>query len=158
MAPKVSKNPKYLKAEIVTNNYVPLLVKTRRMLISMSCRSFMQNLTLVMHSRSRKKSARAMYQIWSMTTFNEAGDDVQPTLKFQLNGEHEITPSIVMDSHKLSEVEVFSDIVDDNEMKIFLQEIGYKGDMTKMVSLTRPNLRGEWSFSFDFIGRDYTAN
>ena len=42
------------------------------------------------------------------------------------------------------------------EMRVFLTQIGYTGDMRRMGRLVRTKLRKEWNFYFDCIGRCFT--
>ena len=39
----------------------------------------------------------------------------------------------------------------ENEMKVFLTQIGYTGDMRRMGRLVRTKLKKEWNFFFDCI-------
>lgn len=52
-----------------------------------------------------------------------------------------ITPTIVRQALYLPEHDWYDDLVGDDEMKRFLTATGYQDSLTKMCSLTRPNLR-----------------
>lgn len=46
--------------------------------------------------------------------------------------------------------------ITDGSIRTFIEKIGYNGVMTRLGLLTRPKLRREWNFYFNYIRRAFT--
>ena len=67
-----------------------------------------------------------------------------------------ITRDVIVKALRLPEGLSTNILYTENEMKGFLVQIGYTGDMRRMGRLVRTKLRKEWNFFFDCIGRCFT--
>ena len=52
---------------------------------------------------------------------------------------------------ELPEVTSYAPSYPDDEIKIFIESLGYNGDTSKLGKLVRAKLRKEWNFYFDCI-------
>ena len=97
-------------------------------------------------------SAKSVQQIWNNSTVADDGDIVFT------HGENTfvITRDVIVKALKLPEGLSTNILYTKNEMKGFLVQIGYTGDMRRMGRLVRTKLRKEWNFFFDCIGRCFT--
>ena len=80
-------------------------------------------------------STGAVIQIWSTTEIEEG------TIKFT-HAEHEyvITPDVVREALHLPQVNSFAPISPDDEIKRFIESLGYSGDTSKLGKLVRAKL------------------
>ena len=96
--------------------------------------------------------AKSVQQIWNNSTVAEHGDIVFTYAK----NTFVITRDVIVKALKLLEGLSTNTLYIENEMKGFLVQIGYTGDMRRMGRLVRTKLRKEWNFFFDCIGRCFT--
>ena len=79
------------------------------------------------------------------------------TIKFTYaDQEYVITPEVVRKALRLPEVTSFAPSYPDDEIKNFIESLGYNGDTSKMGKLVRAKLRKEWNFYFDCITKCFT--
>ena len=96
-------------------------------------------------------SAKAVIQIWSTA---EIGDGF---IKFSYaEKENSITPDVVREALHLPRVSSFAPLTLDDEMKFFIESLGYNGDTSKLGKLVRAKLIKEWNFYFDCITKCFT--
>ena len=96
-------------------------------------------------------STKAVIQIWSTA---EIGDGF---IKFSYaEKEYSITPDVVREALHLPHVSSFAPLTPDDEIKIFIESLGYNGDTSKLGKLVRAKLRKEWNFYFDCITKCFT--
>ena len=96
-------------------------------------------------------STKAVIQIWSTA---EIGDGF---IKFSYaEEEYSITPDVVRKALRLPEVTSFAPSYPDDEIKNFIESLGYNGDTSKLGKLVRAKLRKEWNFYFDCITKCFT--
>ena len=96
-------------------------------------------------------STKAVIQIWSTTTIGEGN------IKFtHAEKEYLITPDVVRESLHLPQVTSFVPLYTDDEIKNFIESLGYNGDTSKLGKLVRAKLRKEWNFYFDCIAKCFT--
>ena len=96
-------------------------------------------------------STGAVIQIWSTAEIEEG------TIKFTYAGkEYEITPDVVKEALHLPQVTSFAPLYPDDEIKNFIESLGYNGDTSKLGKLVRAKLRKEWNFHFDCIAKCFT--
>ena len=96
-------------------------------------------------------STKVVIQIWSTA---EIGDGF---IKFSYaEKEYSITPDVVREAFRLSKVISFASLYPDDEIKSFIESLGYNGDTSKLGKLVRAKLRKEWNFYFDCITKCFT--
>ena len=96
-------------------------------------------------------STGAVIQIWSTSEIEEG------TIKFTYAGkEYVITPDVVREALHLPQVTSFAPLYPDDEIKNFIESLGYNGDTLKLGKLVRAKLRKEWNFYFDCIAKCFT--
>ena len=96
-------------------------------------------------------STKAVIQIWSTTKVGEG------QVKFTHAGqEYVITLDVVREALHLPQVNSFAPIYPDNEIKTFIESLGYNGETSKLGKLVRAKLRKEWNFYFDCIAKCFT--
>ena len=96
--------------------------------------------------------AKSVQQIWNNSTVADDGDIMFTHAK----NIFVITRDVIVKALKLPEGLSTNILYTENEMKGFLVQIGYIGDMRRMGRLVRTKLRKEWNFFFDYIGRCFT--
>ena len=99
-----------------------------------------------------KVSAKSIQQIWNHSSIAENGDIVFT----HAANTFVITREIIVNALRFPDGQSVSISYSENEMKAFLTQIGYTGDMRPMGRLVRTKLRKEWNFYFDFLGRCFT--
>ena len=83
-------------------------------------------------------STGAVIHIWSTTEIEEG------TIKFTYVGkEYVITPDVVKEALRLPHVTFFAPLYPDDEIKNFIESLGYNGDTSKLGKLVRAKLRKE---------------
>ena len=96
-------------------------------------------------------STKAVIQIWSTA---EIGDGF---IKFSYaEKKYSITPDVVREALRLPKVTSFAPLYPDDEIKSFIESLGYNGDTSKLGKLVRAKLRKEWNFYFDCITKCFT--
>ena len=70
--------------------------------------------------------------------------------------EYVITPDVVREALHLPHVTSFAPIYPDDEIKTFIESLGYNGETSKLGRLVRAKLRKEWNFYFDCIAKCFT--
>ena len=96
-------------------------------------------------------STGAVIQIWSTAKVGEG------QVRFTHAGqEFVITPDVVRETLHLPQVNSFAPIYPDDEVKSFIESLGYIGDTSKLGKLVRAKLRKEWNFYFDCITKCFT--
>ena len=63
---------------------------------------------------------------------------------------------MVREALHLPQVNSFAPIYPDDEVKSFIESLGYNGDTSKLGKLVRAKLRKEWNFFFDCIAKCFT--
>ena len=96
-------------------------------------------------------STSAVIFIWSTTEVQE--DSIKFTYA---DKEYVITPDVVRQALKLPEVTSYAPSYPDDEIKNFIESLGYNGDTSKLGKLVRAKLRKEWNFYFDCITKCFT--
>ena len=97
-------------------------------------------------------SAKSIQQIWHNSSIADNGD----ILFTNADNTFVITRDVIVKALRLPEGLSANVSYSENEMKVFLTQIGYTGDMRRMGRLVRTKLRKEWNFYFDCIGRCFT--
>ena len=97
-------------------------------------------------------SAKAIQQIWNHSSIADNGDIF---FTYAANT-FVITRDIIVKALHLPEEQSAAVSYSETEMRVFLTQIGYTGDMRRMGRLVRTKLRKEWNFYFDCIGRCFT--
>ena len=96
-------------------------------------------------------STGAVIQIWSTAEIEEG------SIKFtHAEQEYVITPDVVRKALRLPQVTSFAPLYPDDEIKNFIESLGYNGDTSKLGKLVRAKLRKEWNFYFDCIAKCFT--
>ena len=96
-------------------------------------------------------STGAVIQIWSTAEIEEG------TIKFtHAEQEYVITPDVVREALHLPQVNSSAPLYPDDEIKAFIESLGYNGDTSKLGKLVRAKLRKEWNFYFDCITKCFT--
>ena len=96
-------------------------------------------------------STKAVIQIWSTTEIEEG------IIKFtHAEKEFLITPDVVREALRLPQVTSFAPLYPDDEIKNFIESLGYNGETSKLGRLVRAKLRKEWNFYFDCIAKCFT--
>ena len=96
-------------------------------------------------------STTAVIAIWSTAEVEEEA------IKFKFaDKEYVITPEVVRQALRLPEVTSFAPLYPDEEIKSFINSLGYNGDTSKLGKLVRAKLRKEWNFYFDCIAKCFT--
>ena len=96
-------------------------------------------------------STKAVIQIWSTAEIGEG------FIKFShAEEEYSITPDVVREALHLPKVSSFAPLSPDDEIKNFIESLGYNGDTSKLGKLVRAKLRKEWNFYFDCIAKCFT--
>ena len=96
-------------------------------------------------------STKVVIQIWSTAEIGEG------FIKFShAEKEYSITPDVVREALRLPKVTSFAPLYPDEEIKIFIESLGYNGDTSKLGKLVRAKLRKEWNFYFDCITKCFT--
>ena len=96
-------------------------------------------------------STSAVIFIWSTAEVQE--DSIKFTYA---DKEYVITPEVVRQALKLPEVTSYAPSYPDDEIKNFIESLGYNGDTSKLGKLVRAKLRKEWNFYFDCITKCFT--
>ena len=99
-----------------------------------------------------KVSAKVIQQIWNNSSIDDNGDII---FTYAANT-FVITRDVIMKALRLPEGQSANVSYSENEMKVFLTQLGYTGDMHRMGCLVRTKLWKEWNFYFDCIGRCFT--
>ena len=97
-------------------------------------------------------SAKAIQQIWNHSSIADNGDIF---FTYAANT-FVITKDVIVKALQLPEDQSAAVSYSETEMREFLTQIGYTGDMRRMGRLVRTKLRKEWNFYFDCIGRCFT--
>ena len=97
-------------------------------------------------------SAKSILQIWNNAKIADNGDIVFT----YADNPFVITRDVIMKALRLPEGLSANVNYSENEMKVFLTQIGCTGDMRRMGHLVRTKLKKEWKFFFDCIGRCFT--
>ena len=93
-------------------------------------------------------STKAVIQIWSTAEIEEG------FIKFShAEKEYSITPDVVREALHLPQVSSFAPLTPDDEIKNFIESLGYNGDSSKLGKLVRAKLRKEWNFYFECIAK-----
>ena len=93
-------------------------------------------------------SAKAIQQIWNHSSIAENGY----ILFTYATNTFVITRDVIVKALRLPEELSEAVSYSETEMRVFLTQIGYTGDMRRMGRLVRTKLRKEWNFYFDCIG------
>ena len=96
--------------------------------------------------------AKSIQQIWNNSTIADNGDIVFT----HDDNSFVITRDVIVKAPRLHEGLSTNITYSEYEMKGFLTQIGYTGDMRHMGRLVRTKLKKEWNFFFDCIGRCFT--
>ena len=96
-------------------------------------------------------STSAVILIWSTAEVQE--DSIKFTYA---DKEYVITPEVVRQALQLPEITSYAPSYPDDEIKIFIESLGYNGDTSKLGKLVRAKLRKEWNFYFDCITKCFT--
>ena len=97
-------------------------------------------------------SAKSVQQIWNNSIIADDGDIVF----IHAENTFVITQDVIVKALKLHEGLSTNILYTENEMKGFLVQIGYNGDIQRMGRLVMTKLRKEWNFFFDCICRCFT--
>ena len=97
-------------------------------------------------------STKAVRQIWNYSSIADNGD----ILFTYVANTFVITRNVIVKALCLPEEQLAPVSYSETEMRAFLTQIGYIGDMRRMGRLVRTKLRKEWNFYFDCIGRCFT--
>ena len=82
--------------------------------------------------QSESISTKAVIQIWSTA---EIGEGI---IKFtHAEKEYSITPDVVREALRLPQVASFAPLYPDDEIKNFIESLGYNGDTSKLGKLVR---------------------
>ena len=92
--------------------------------------------------------AKSIQQIWNNSSIADNGDII---FTYAANT-FVITRDVIVKALRLPEGQLANVSYSENEMKAFLTQIGYTGDMRRMGRLVRTKLRKEWNFYFDCLG------
>ena len=96
-------------------------------------------------------STTAVIAIWSTAEVEEEA------IKFKFaDKEYVITSEVVRQALRLPEVTSFAPLYPDEEIKSFINSLGYNRDTSKLGKLVRDKLRKEWNFYFDCIAKCFT--
>ena len=96
-------------------------------------------------------STKAVIQIWSTSKIGE--DHITFT---HAEKEYVITPDVIREALHLPQVTSFASLYPDDEIKNFIESLGYNGETNKLGRLARAKLRKEWNFYFDCIAKCFT--
>ena len=96
-------------------------------------------------------STKAVIQIWSTAKIGE--DNITFT---HAEKEYVITPDVIREALHLPRVTSFAPLYLDDEIKNFIESLGYNGETNKLGRLVRAKLRKEWNFYFDCIAKCFT--
>ena len=103
-------------------------------------------------TQAAKFSAKACIQIWS--TMNT---DDEESLKFTYNStEYTIDREVIAAALKLQSDTSFVESYSDDDVRQWLSDLGYDGDLKRLGKLLRARMRKEWNFFFDCIGKAFT--
>ena len=97
-------------------------------------------------------SAKAIQQIWNNSSIADNGD----ILFTHASNTFVITRDVIIKALRFHEEQSTAVSYSETEMRTFLTQIGYTGDMRHMGRLVRTKLRKEWNFYFDCLGRCFT--
>ena len=96
-------------------------------------------------------STNVVILIWS------TAEVAQSSIKFTYaDKEYVITPEVVKQALRLPEVTSYAPSYPDDEIKNFIDSLGYNGDTSKLGKLVRARLRKERNFYFDCITKCFT--
>ena len=103
-------------------------------------------------TQPEKFSAKACIQIWSTLNIDDA-----KALKFTYNStEYTITKEVIAAALKLETDTSFIESYSDGDVRQWLSQLGYNGDLQRLGKLLRARMRKEWNFFFDCIGKAFT--
>ena len=83
--------------------------------------------------------------------------DDEDSLKFTYNStEYTIDRAVIAKALKLGTNISFVESYADDDVREWLRNLGYDGDLKRLGKLLRARMRKEWNFFFDCIGKAFT--
>ena len=138
--------------EFVTNNFAAILDKPSAPEPFHKVQDFLKSSSIgYALVQPETISTSAVILIWSTAEVQE--DSIKFTYA---DKEYVITPEVVRQALKLPEVTSYAPSYPDDEIKNFIESLGYNGDTSKLGKLVRAKLRKEWNFYFDCITKCFT--
>ena len=125
--------------EFVTNNFAAILDKPSAPEAFHLVQDFLKSSSIgYALVQPESVSSKAVIAIWSTAEVQEEA------IKFKYaDKEHLITPEVVRKALRLPEVTFFAPLYPDEEIKSFINSLGYNGDTSKVGKLVRAKLRKE---------------
>ena len=138
--------------EFVTNNFAAILDKPSAPESFHQVQDFLKSSSIgYALVQPESISTSVVILIWSTTEVEEG------SIKFTYADKgYLITPEVVRKALRLPEVTSFAPSYPDDEIKNFIESLGYNGDTSKLGKLVRAKLRKEWNFYFDCITKCFT--
>ena len=138
--------------EFVTNNFASILDKPSAPEAFHLVQNFLKSSSIgYALVQPESISITVVIAIWSTAEVEEEA------IKFKYaDQEYVITPEVVRQALRLHEVTSFAPLYPDEEIKSFINSLGYNGDTSKLGKLVRAKLRKEWNFYFDCIAKCFT--